>query len=78
MQQQGGGRGVGGGGWLSVGGSRAAFKMTAICLCDSREEQSSAASELYITDIILSVQFVGKNKNVLHLNSLLAARDIVL
>lgn len=38
---------------LSEGGGRAVLKMTAICLCDSRAEMSSAASDLpCICDII--------------------------
>lgn len=43
----------GGGCSLSEGGGRAVFKMNAICLCDSANELSSAAFDLFcIADII--------------------------
>lgn len=57
MGDAGGGGGCGGGGGggclLSEGGGRAVFKMNAICLCDSTDELSSAAFDLFcVTDII--------------------------
>lgn len=80
MQQQGGGRGVWGGGalvgcrWVVVE-QRSRWRQSAYVTPERSRPLRPPSSRLLTSCCLYSL---GKNKNVLDLNSLLAARDIVL